>query len=152
MNYTYTYRTKQFNMTEVARAVVHFRCTSSISTVTGFASYLETICPHTRIVHTAVDGQPILISLQLRNTSPYFFIVAKLYFLRDGPFLLLVEKLKEIGNGNSLTFSCTEIQLTITSGENIPNWTLSTARMRHFECVKFKLGLAIAKQARSKRF
>ena len=88
-------------MTEVARAVVHFRCTSSISTVTGFASYLETICSHTRIVHAAVDGQAILISLQLRNTSPYFFIVAKLYFLRDGPFFLLAEKLKEIGNSIS---------------------------------------------------
>lgn len=34
--------------------------------------------------------------------------------------------------------------LTITSGAKMPNWTLLIFLIRHFECVKFKLGFDIS--------
>ena len=35
--------------------------------------------------------------------------------------------------------------LTMTSGAKMPNWTLLIFRMRHFECVKFRLGFDMFK-------
>ena len=95
------YRTKEFDMPKVAWTVIHFRRATSIRTVAGLTSDREIICTHSRIIHATVHGQSVFVSLNLRNSCPYFFIVAKLYFLRDGPFFLLAEKLKEIGNSIS---------------------------------------------------
>ena len=91
----HAYRTKEFDMPKVAGTIIHFRRTTSVRTVAGLASNLEIICAHSRISHAAVHGQSVPVSLYLCNSCPYFFIVAKLYFLRDGPLFLITGKSME---------------------------------------------------------